>query len=254
MLVSDVVGAVRRRLGDVRKERWSDEQLILYTSLCQSDICIFTNFYRKTGEIDLIEGTYIYDLPTDCIRVERLEYQNQFFPIESRNTIDAGKAQFPCALKDNLQYNQIEIVLSTEQTTLGRALIETYGVLTDSDTEAIDTSDCELDNIHGVLVDVDETTIPPAQDVGKLKVYYSAVPVIVTQLDEELILPDIWLAAFIHYVCGGALQDDNDANNIQRGEMELQKYNRMLAEIFKASAKDFTTNYKSKLTTDYRRL
>ena len=129
-----------------------------------------------------------------------------------------------------------------------------YGVLTNSNSDAIDTSDCILEDDYGVLTEVDEVTAPPAQDAGFLKVYYSAVPPLVTDLTDELIVPDMWLSAFIHYVSGAALQDDNDANNIQRGEMELQKYNRMLAQLFKTSAKDLTTNYKSKLITKVRRI
>ncbi len=254
MIVNDVISAVRRRLGDVRKERWTDEQLILYTSLCQNDICIFTNFHRREGAIFLVDGKLKYSLPTDCIRVERLEYGGEFFPIESRNTIDDGTALLPCALKDNLAYNEIEIVLGDSYDTLHSALVSTYGVLVDSNTDAIDTSDCELMDDYGVLVDVDDTQAPSPDPLGYLKVYYSAVPALVEELTDELVLPDMWISAFIHYVCGAALQDDNDANNIQRGEMELQKYNRMLTQLFKTSAKDFTTNYKSKLTTKVRRI
>lgn len=253
MLVRKVTDAVRRRLGDIRKERWSDDQLILYTSLCQTDICIFTNFYRQEALIDLEDDTLIYDLPLDCIRVERLEYAGEFFPIESRNTIDSGKAQFPCALKDNLPFNKIEIVLGSDYTLLSQALENMFGVVSDQDTEGVDTSGCELEDTFGVVSDIDAGSITPI-NIGQLKVYYSAVPPLMDTLDDTLIVPDFWLSAFIHYVSGAALQDDNDANNIQRGEQELAKYNRMLAQIAKTTAKDFTTNYKSKLVTDYRRV
>jgi hypothetical protein len=63
----------------------------------------------------------------------------------------------------------------------------------------------------------------------------------------------MWLQAFLHYVSGMALQDDNDANNIQRGELEGQKYLRILEQLHKVSAKDFTSNMRTKLTTSYRR-
>ncbi len=247
MIVSDVLSAVRRRLGDARGERWKDEQLILYVAMCQSDICLFTNFHRLEGEIQLLADQLVYDLPDNCVKVTRMEYGCEYFPIESRNEIDNHTAQFPCALKDNLPLQKIEIALGDGCTTLTSALEGVYGVMAEGD-------DCELDNVHGVVVDADCTIDSPcisALDI--LKVYYIGVPEMVTQTTDELLLPDMWMAAFIHYVGGMALQDDNDANNIQRGEMDLQKYQRVLANIQAIASKDFTTSVKSKLDTKYRR-
>ena len=257
MTANDVIQGVRRRLGDTREERWRDEVLLLYTSLCQNDICIYTHFHRKTADITLVEGQLIYDLPNDCIAVNRLEYAGQVFPVESRMAIDDGQAVFPCALKDNLPFNQIEIVLNADGSdeTLLHALEELYGVVTAMDTDGIDASACELEDDFGVVTDMNTNGFQdPAQNLGVLKVYYSAVPPIIQDRNEELVVPDIWYAAFLHYVTGTALQDDNDANNVERGELELQKYNRMLTEIYKKSAKDFTSNIRSKLTVPPRRI
>ena len=250
MITGDVITAVRRRLGDARKERWSDEQLILYTAMCQSDICLFTNFYRLEGEIQLVDGVLVYDLPDDCIKLTRLEYNCAYFPIESRNEIDNHTAIFPCALKDNLALHKLEIVLDDNCTSLETALTGVYGVVANTDA-----SDCELDQAHGVVTDVDCDDCSVCEtSLDKLKLYYIGVPPLVINLNDGLLVPDMWLSAFIHYVGGMALQDDNDANNIQRGEMDLQKYQRMLVSIQKLTAKDFTSNVKSKLDTKIRRI
>lgn len=253
MIVEDVISAVRRRLGDDRKERWQDEALILYTSLCQNDICIFTNYHRRFYNMPLYDSQLVYNLPTDCIRVERLEYECKFFPVESRNSIDRGAAEYPCALKDNLQYGQIEIHMEEACDVLSNELKDSYGV-----TTQVTDSHCTLADSFGVVSSVDDIFNPnpgaaePEEVIGYIKVYYSAVPPIVKGVDDTLVVPDMWISAFIHYVCGMALQDDNDANNIQRGEMEAQKYVRLLSQLFKTSAKDFTTNIKSKLITPRR--
>lgn len=254
MQVQDVVTAVRRRLGDARMDRWSDEALILYTSLAQNDICVFTNYHRQYKIIPLYEGKLIYNLPTDCIRVERLQYNCEFFPIESRNAIDRDKVQYPCALKDNLEFGKIEIRMEPGCKSIETALMDTYGVTASSSDYT-----CALEDIYGVVSSIDDDLNPnpsiaqPQEVLGYLEVYYSAVPPISTDLADELVVPDMWISAFIHYVCAMALQDDNDANNIQRGELEAQKYVRLLGQLMKTSAKDFTTNVKSKLTT-YRRI
>jgi hypothetical protein len=252
MTPNRIITAVRNRLGDTKEQRWDEETLLLYVSLCQIDICITTDFHRKEYIMPIYENTFLYNLPTDCIRVERLEYECKFFPIESRNTIDSKDAVFPCALKDNLAFGKIEIKLEDTCETLTAAFKDAYGVV--SSTTG---GECTLANAYGVVSSItdDINPVPPELPaiIGYMKVYYSAVPELIPTIDDTMILPDMWISAFIHYVCGMALQDDNDANNVQRGEMEGAKYLRMLGQIGKAASKDFTSNYKSKLVTKFRR-
>lgn len=255
MTASDVIKAVRHRLGDVKQERWADSTLALYVSLCQQDICIFTNYYKKIGSLELVEDQLIYKLPDDTLHVDRLEYMGKLLPIESRAQIDADEAQYPCALKDNLQYNEIEFVLGPRYAgyTLSSALAEAYGVSIVSDSDAADTSECELEDTYGLVVEVTLDELKEVEDPTHVTVYYSAVPAPFSESQTELVLPDIWFIAFLHYVTGMALQDDNDANNIQRGDFELKKYDRQLAKIFKTVAKDHTSNMTSKLNIPQRR-
>ena len=259
MTAQDVITAVRRRLGDIRKERWpNDETLLLYVSLCQNDICIFTNFNRIDAWIQLEDDKLVYDLPKNLIKVTRLEYNGSFFPVESRDEIDSDRATLPCALMDAVRYGKLEIVLDPNgEDDLRQVLISQYGVTTDQNSDAIDSTDCELEDDYGVVSNIDIPTPgqPPAP-LGQIHVYYTATAdlIDIADINEELLLPDIWFAAFLHYVCGMALQDDNDANNIQRGEMEAQKYLRLIAELFKQTSKDFTSNIKSKMDVPIRRI
>ena len=246
MIVNDIIEAARRKLGDVRKERWSDEQLILEVALCQNDICSITGFYRKDALIPLLKGQTIYDLPTDCLTLTRAEYQEKLIPIQTRNDIDSGKAIFPCILKDNLQHNKLEIVIDGYDIA-SYAVSGMYGLVAQ-----VAGADCDLSlqDEYGVVADVSETSVVEEA----IHIYYRAVPKMVTSLTDVLVLPDYYFSAFLHYVVGSALQYDNDANNINRGELELQKYNRVLTQIYKSVSKDFTSNMKGKLDTDYRRV
>ncbi len=248
MTPETVITAVRNRLGDIDKEKWDDDTLLLYVSMCQSDICMHADIYKKETLITLIDDTLVYDLPTDFVALNRLEYLGIVMPIESRNTIDAGDASFPCALKDNLIYNEIEIRLGEIYIDLRQALTNVYGVVTSG------IGDHELDNVYGVVATVDVTPTTDPTDLDKLRVFYTAVPPIYTtgEMGRELEVPDVWFGAFLHYVCGMALQDDNDANNIERGELENAKYARLLANIMKNMSKDSTSNIASKLTTRMR--
>jgi hypothetical protein len=245
----DVITAVRNRLGDAQKERWTDDTLLLYTSLAQKDICMFTHLYRLSTNIKLLPDVYIYDLPTDFMALSRIEYRDKFFPVETRPNIDKGEVIFPCIVKDNLLYNKIEFVIGESYKLLSNALNDAFGVVVDSG------NDCELQDTFGVVTNVEGGSLsaPSAQPLDDLLVYYIAVPPNFTKDTDTIIVPDVWFQAFLHYVTGMALQDDNDANNIQRGELEAQKYTRLLEHIHAVSMKDFTTNAGTKLTTSYRR-
>lgn len=87
-----------------------------------------------------------------------------------------------------------------------------------------------------------------------LHVYYEAVPALLSLLADSLVIPDIWEEAMMRYIVGTALQDDNDANNIQRGELELQKYTVEVAKANEVSSKDFASVTDKKYNTNFRRI
>jgi hypothetical protein len=95
-------------------------------------------------------------------------------------------------------------------------------------------------------------------DVARVKdcfrVYYVAIPKKLHSLGSQLVLPELWEDILIRYVVGTALQDDNDANNITRGEVELQKYQVKLNKIRDLSSKNFSSSTSVKNETTYRRV
>lgn len=87
---------------------------------------------------------------------------------------------------------------------------------------------------------------------NSIRVFYTAMPTKLKSAGEHLVLPDMWEAMLVRYVVGTALQDDNDANNIQRGELELQKYDKAVTDLEDKSAKDFSANSEDKYETEFR--
>jgi hypothetical protein len=73
-------------------------------------------------------------------------------------------------------------------------------------------------------------------------------------MEANLAIPDMWEDLIIRYIVGTALQDDNDANNIQRGDLELQKYQMHINKLRAESSKDFSGGAKDKLVVNYRRI
>jgi len=130
-----------------------------------------------------------------------------------------------------------------------------YGVLTGIDFIAsqsrfgfvTDVKEHIISGKFGIVADV-------ASKEDSILVYYIAVPRQVLFESTKLDIPYIWEEILLHYVVGTALQDDNDANNIQRGEYELAKYQKELDKISDVSSKDFSANASNKYETQYRRV
>ena len=93
-----------------------------------------------------------------------------------------------------------------------------------------------------------------AAEDDTVKVYYIAAPRKLKFINATLVLPSMWEGLLLHYVVGTALQDDNDANNIQRGELELNKYNTKLNKLKAKSSNDYSASASDKYETNYRRV
>ena len=326
MLVLDIVSQARERLGDLKKQRWTDNRLINIVNQGQRDICLETKFLRKEYLMPLIINQTIYTLPSDCVSIMRLEYQEELVPLHSRSDKDIPRAITAdfTAYKSNLNVDTLEIVPAPTElntrTIMLQGLVDNsvyqvtplygtitrsvsdlvtidplYGAVTDLTTEyntleelvsdghgeiqgenktiravapnnnlgvVIRIDQILSDDEYGVIVDVEGqlmngeygliADINVLDDV--LKVYYAASPVKVKTLETELILPDLWEDLILKYVVGTALQDDNDANNIQRGEIELGKYVAKLGTLRTQSALDFSSDSSDKYVTNYRRI
>jgi len=329
VLALDIISQVRERLGDIKKQRWTDKRMLNIVSQGQQDICKVTHYLRRVIYLPLQDGTTKYILPKDCININLMEHKGTIVPMYARN----DKVFVPTdnnfvAYKSNLNISSIEFSSglpditkklsytadSYELTSVEIAPL--YGVISYSETEP-DRLELEADPLYGVATDVTldytrdkpshfgeitEVTYTPeevnagfvlpeygvsvvagfdvvprnpkygyiteveghtvsgiyglassgAVEDETVKIYYVALPDKVTTMLSALIIPEVWEDLLMRYVVGTALQDDNDANNIQRGEVELQKYTTQLMKLKDLSTKDFATNSKEKFTTEFR--
>ena len=325
MTALDIMTQVRERLGDEKKQRWSDNRLLSIVSQGQVDICIESGFLRREVIIPLINNESIYQLPSNCITVKRVEYNDLLLPLFARGDQDIPRVPTAdyTALKSNINMDKLEIVPAPTDIENDIAYIKgdlsddsfqvspLYGVVTRSSDPVIeivplygattgvtlDVSNNEVSDkrgeIAGQSTDVLAVETPSGNygvvvtmaytldsdkygfissvadhevsgyygistNVAKLantfKVYYVAAPVKLQFKEAILILPNIWEDLLMRYVVGTALQDDNDANNIQRGELEIAKYEKKLKTISDMSAKDYSAGASDKFQTEFRRI
>ncbi len=327
MKAIDIMTQARERLGDTKKQRWSDPRLLSIVNQGQIDICIETGYLRKSTIISKTVGETIYQLPADCFEIKRVEtYDELLIPLNARNDKDIPKANLSeyVAYKSNINVGKIEIIPAPTELEVEVQVLQgfkdansyqvtpLYGVVTSTDAQEMDveplygavtgfiqdpfdgavesdgrgeiqglassTANTSLPNgNYGVVVSM---TISPSTDSygcitsvkghevnGKygiianitslkdtFKVYYVATPKKLVSNIETLILPELWEDLLMKYVVGTALQDDNDASNIQRGEYELNKYNDKLAILKDQSAEDFSSSASNKNETNFRRV
>ena len=324
MVAKSLIDIARARLGDTKKQRWTDQRLLQIVNQGQADLCKLTGIYRKEIYLALANGQTRYTLPKDCMTIRRIVYRDEVVSLSSRNDLDAGKLptnEFVC-LKDNISMGKIDISPAQEGIDNDVLIIEgtngeetftltspwgvvtaatdpfdidtPFGTITDIErvmdtTRAYKFGECVgtpwhpkfeinyVPDIYGVVTAMKSTPSTDkhlfgfitdsevARVVGQyglvtsitkeyntMRIFYEAVPASLSSDNLNLVIPDMWEGAMVRYIVGTALQDDNDANNIQRGELELQKYYAELKKARELASKDFSGGAKDKYITRYR--
>ena len=327
MRAVDIITLVRDRLGDIKKQRWSDTRLLTIISQGQIDICVETGYLRKETLLSLAIDKTIYQMPSDCYTIKRIEtYDGTLIPLNSRNDKDLPKLNTSdyVGYKSNLNVRKLEIIPAPTELESTTTVVEgfkdsatfqvtpLYGVITSTDAPNMD-----IDPLYGAvtgieqnpydnlvpsdgrgeiqgLVTTEATTNFPNGNYGvvttmeimtstdtygcitavkghkmvgnygivsnignikdTIKVYYVATPRKLSSILDVLLLPELWENLLMQYVVGTALQDDNDANNIQRGEYELNKYQIKLDTVKEQSANDFASSTSDRNETNFRRV
>ncbi len=325
MTALDIMSQARERLGDLKKQRWTNNRLLSIVSQGQVDICVESGYLRKQVILPLINDIDIYTLPSDCVSVKRVEYNGVLLPLHDRSDEDVPRAITSdyTAYKSNLNTGKLEIQPAPEDLVVTSIFVmgdtsddsfqvtPLYGVVTRTDSVAymVDPVFGTVTNItsdvignepsvgygeisgqgsdsisqefpngeygvvigasynttgtkYGFITQVNNhkvsglygVTTSVTKDTDTFMVYYTAAPAKLRYESAILVIPEVWEDLLLRYVVGTALQDDNDANNIQRGELELAKYEKKLNTIQSMSAKDFSSAASDKFTTSYRRI
>ena len=243
----DILTTVRKRLGDVSKQRWDDELLEMYFRYAWQDLILITDINKKEVEYDLtdnlVNGNNYIKLSIASSRIHRVEviYKDSFsigkeFNIESRKQIELGKAKFPCLVFDNVPDDGLKFYLY-----LGRPE---------------DIKNWDMSVVYQAY------NIPMYDNDGNLnhiclKFTYTDFSMPDFTLDDNgkryLNLSKLWERAFVHYIVGMCLMDDNDANNYDRGTREMGNFSKIVPDIYKRVTKDYTSNMYNKFKLPRRR-
>jgi len=360
MLISDLVVQARRILGDIQKQRWSDERMLDIINDGLRDINKFAGVYRNEHFFELMNYQTRYPLPTDLLTVTSTWHNKQIVHMQSREALsntmfiikdqlnvgvmevanppdyvfrdrrfvagpkdlaDTGESlslslwtdgtwtglglwttttlwgeesgqvyEVPITPLEGVATTPVDDVFGvTEDLTIGLDIYTdnpatSFGLLTAILPRSQESIPLKTGgNPFGVVTSVNIATIKASSQAGAvgfvnkpfrivgrygtvtsvlkpeeyIRVLYKALPPRMHTLDTAFPLSPSWESPMVNWIVGGALQDDNDANNNQRAVSFLARYQRELdKEIAEASidysrsSKKYKTTYRGGITND----
>lgn len=323
---AQIINKTRMTLGDMNEPyRWPTERLLDLVDEGHKDICAASALFVAEAYVPLEQKRYIYDLPENALRVERIGLMDHVrLPFKTASDMDNiasdWREHIGCPpeyiirqqsnydkfevypIPDCIEYklyanSPSEICINTmsnndeytnESCEFVIPVYDTEKLYNLGDTFFFVDKDLAEDSVaspwgiitgYGELSD-DETTLNMKTVMGTeyggvttymdpelgvvdqywglvsmasvpettLKIDYLAIPFDINDVDAPLIISDIWATALKYYVTGYALQDDNDAGNIQRGQLMLQRYEIELRKAKKLRAEGGHVDRTARLT------
>lgn len=74
MTIQSFINRTRVILGDQEDQNFTDEEIIGELNAAILELCDQVGFYVKSESLPLIDGQLTYDLPEDCMKLERLRW------------------------------------------------------------------------------------------------------------------------------------------------------------------------------------
>lgn len=177
---AQLLADVRERVDESTSHMWEDTELRRWINDGARDVARKTETLLTTQTIDGVVGTASYTMPTDIIRVHRVEW-----------ITEAGDQIYPLEYRD---YNSADSVWWTQQ----------------NQTEGIPV----IFTMWGFPPTLQLILYPVPVDVGTIKIYYYRLPTELTldgsESDQSVEIPEGWHDVIADYVEYRALRKDRD--------------------------------------------
>lgn len=257
--ITNILNKARITLGDKKKERYTDLDLLLILDEGQKDFAKQTNILKSVIELQPTQGQVFATIPDDCYRITRatkdgtkfpmltyddvdhiicnVSFMDDYFNISSGWESEYGEVQ--ALIYDKSNIDKIRLYPIPEIT--DNDLSSDFGVLTSVDQLVNDGS---VSSQYGVVSNFSEAS-------GIIRLYCCNLPSEVTQVTDVLDIPPMFDEALKYYVIAHSFLNDLDSGWQEKGLQQLRFYER---EVEKAQANtsnnhvnlgDSTTNYRS---------
>ena len=178
--VEKILEKVRYTVADTKKERWTDDRLLVLVNEAQIDIAKHTHVLKGETNIVPTQNTTMYNLPDDCWLITRASYNGQKIALWTYDDLDSmTAAQIYSHLNNNNNIDTYETSNTSDfdspgtswETEKGNTVaalvydrrnmaeIRFYPIPSEAATQDIITD-------YGVLVDIDDADYVFSSDYG----------------------------------------------------------------------------------------
>ena len=246
MTVETFISKVRRRVGDVNKNKFTDGRIIDIINEGLEDIGKKAYVKKKTLTLPITPYQRKLTIPdSDFIKLKRVRVDNTDIEILSLEELDDRYGKWEEEIGSNL------IALGFDKQNIRELILyplldETkseYQSLNNSNSLLIDIPNVQADTVYGLITSIEvENVVEPENvyDEEELAGYepiinlsdtfiaielsYYAMPTEVTTVEDTLDIDDTFITTLLFYVSGLLLLDDNRTESIQRGQIFVQRY------------------------------
>ncbi len=272
--IGDIFLLARDTLGDLQKQRYTDDTLFRNLILAIKDIAIQTNLFKNIIDIPLIDGTATYQMPDGILNLSHVTYLGEALQLVSSGWMLANKeiawrsrtvdlttgGKLELAIYDEVKRKQIAVYPRPFNNFTSSYVSEPneYGLVGNLETEEGLYDQPSPYGVIDELVDSSKSAdiqtsaygvVTAIEDEGVLTIYYSRCPPLPIDINDDFELDECFDAALKFYICGTALRNDVDAQNRQFGAEEFALYQRdvdaiiQLAHVDSVAAAWFESHY-----------
>lgn len=170
--IADIFERVRDSLVDVDGDRWSNSRLLRLLDEAQKNLVIKAKLLRKRSHLPLNPNRSLHELPSDCIGLLRVTYNDKKVELFSHNEMDKNISKLASVTDWEAETGtEVKAIIYDK---LNPKTIKTYPIITHSAGswelipnintnyitienqpygEIVDVSDWEIEGIYGIVVD-----------------------------------------------------------------------------------------------------
>jgi len=223
MLAKEVLRDVRYKLADTSVNRWSDDRLLSLLNEGILDLAKNTILFIEEIFYPIPSLVGDIDLTSKAIKILRAEYLDDPITFYS---FDEADRKFGSLWQQD-KGTAVKGLIYGKQRSM---ILKQYPLLETSYNPHI-----VYNSNYGIITDISYSDIAPVltgnygdiafiPDSALIKFYYIRKHDRITDVNATLYIDELIKPMLVHYITGQAFKDNQDVQNINRGNEELQQY------------------------------
>jgi len=239
--ISEIFTDARYKLADPDGKSWSNARLLSLLNNGIRNIVYNTELLKAETYVLLVEGQQKYDISDLAIKITRVDFESKSITFKTHADLDNLNIDWDLDTSSKIKHiiydksdRGVFKVYPRPEKLVTNVISSPYGIIT-----AIDTV-YDITYYGETLQDLPNDIV----NNGTMKIYYVKNPdkYTIDDLENEIILDDIWDDILVHWIVGTALKDDRDEQNRVIGADNLKEYTEKLSTAKAGAVSEFTAS------------